>query len=579
MRLLMAWLMAVSLISPVALAQTRSAPEAGSGFTEKHLATASKHMVSSANSYASEAGLEMLRAGGSAADAVIATQLVLNLVEPQSSGIGGGAFILHWDAKASALTSYDGRETAPAAAQPDRFMADGKPMPFGKAVNSGLSVGVPGTLAAMALLHEKHGKLPWAQLFEPAIRLAERGFVVSQRLNLMLTWFGADRFTPPARKYFFSDSGWAHPVGHRLTNHEFADTLRAIAANGINAFYKDGPIAQSILAAINSAPNAKGDMTLADIEGYEAIEREPVCVNYRAKRVCGMGPPSSGAYTVGQTLMLLDGFPFPEDSRMQPEPLHLITEAEKLAYADRDRYIADPAFVSIPAGLLAKAYIAKRRHLIDTNAAMAPPEAGRPEDFDQPVPGQDATLERAGTSHISIIDGQGNAVSMTTTIEGGFGSGLWASGFLLNNELTDFSFFPSDREGRPIANRVEGGKRPRSSMAPTIVFDDKGQVEMVLGSVGGSRIILYVVKALVALIDWRMSAQEAADLINFGSRGGPFEIELAPGAVWQGLKVAPYGHQVVPDLMTSGTHIVVVRAKNWLEGAADPRREGVAIGD
>lgn len=585
-RLLLIGLTASALAVPLTaktqiMAQPRSAPEPASGFTEKSLATATKHMVSSANPYASEAGLAILRAGGSAADAAIAVQLVLNLVEPQSSGIGGGAFILHWDAKRAELKTYDGRETAPAAARPDRFMRDGVRMAFSKAVRSGLSVGVPGTLAAMALLHERHGRLPWAKLFDPAIRLAEDGFILSRRLNLLLTWFGADHFAPPARKYFFSESGQPHPVGHRLRNPEFAETLRSIAANGVNAFYKDGPIARSIVAAVSSAPNAKGDMTVEDIESYQAIEREPVCVAYRVKRVCGMAPPSSGGIAVGQVLMLLEGFSLGGDRgvSMQPLSLHLIAEAEKLAYADRDRYIADPAFVSIPSGLLAKDYVAKRRRMIDPAQAMEWPRAGQVEGFKEPLPGLDATYERGGTSHLSIVDQDGNAVSMTTTIEGGFGSGLWASGFLLNNELTDFSFLAHDDEGRPIANRVEGGKRPRSSMSPTMVFDEAGRLEAVIGSVGGSRIILYVVKALVALLDWQMTAQEAVDLINFGSRGGPFEIELAPGAVWEGLKVKPFGHDVAPDLMTSGTHIVVVRGKARLEGAADPRREGIAIGD
>lgn len=565
----------------MALAQTRSTPEAHSGFTEKRLATASKYMVAAANPYASKAGLEILRAGGSAADAVIATQLVLNLVEPQSSGIGGGAFILHWDENGHKLTTYDGRETAPAAARPDRFLVNGARMPFGEAVNSGLSVGVPGTVAVMALLHERHGKLPWARLFEPAIQLAEHGFSVSQRLNLLLTWFGAERFTPPARRYFFSDDGWPRPVGSTLKNPEFAKTLRTLAKEGARAFYEDGPIARSIVEAVSSAPNARGDMTVTDIGIYTPIERAPICFNYRRKRICSMGPPSSGGYAIAQTLMLLETYDLGGEAheRMQPLAMHLIAEAQKLAYADRDRYLSDPAFVHIPDGLLAKSYISKRRRLIDPDEAMDRPDAGRVQDFEQPLPGLDATEERSGTSHISIVDADGNAISMTTTIEGGFGSGLWASGFLLNNELTDFSFLPEDESGRPIANRVEGGKRPRSSMSPTMVFDETGRLEAVLGSVGGSRIILYVLKTLVALIDWKMNAQDAADLINFGSRGGSFEIELAPSAVWEGLKVIPFGHEVVPDLMTSGTQIVTVPEEGKLEGAADPRREGIAIGD
>lgn len=574
------WVATIAALPDPSLAQTQSAPEASSGFSQKSLATATRQMVAAANPHASEAGLEILRAGGSAADAAVATQLVLNLVEPQSSGIGGGAFILHWNSQGAELRTYDGRETAPAAARPDRFIRDGVRMRFSNAVNSGLSVGVPGTLAAMALLHERHGKLPWDRLFEPAIRLAENGFAVSPRLNLLLTWFGADRFAPAARAYFFTDSGFPHSVGHVLKNPEFAQTLRTLAAEGARAFYEDGPIARSIVEAVASAPNAAGDLTLSDISAYEALERQPICFTYRLKRVCSMGPPSAGGHAIGQTLMLLDVFSLGgETARMKPLALHLIAEAEKLAYADRDRYISDPTFVSIPAGLLAADYIRKRASLINPNEAMERPSAGKVEDLKQPVPGIDATQERSGTSHLSIVDADGNAVSMTTTIEGGFGSGLWASGFLLNNELTDFSFVATDKDGLPIANRIEGGKRPRSSMAPTMVFDEAGQLQAVLGSVGGSRIILYVVKALVALIDWKMNAQEAADLINFGSRGGGFEIELSERGLWEGLKVKPFGHEIMPDLMTSGTQIIVVKGPGQLEGAADPRREGTAVGD
>lgn len=575
---LLAAVIAASVVP--ALAQSRIAPEAATGFTQKALATATRHMVATANPHASEAGREILRAGGSAADAAIATQLVLNLVEPQSSGIGGGAFILHWNAQNAELSTFDGRETAPAAAKSDRFITDGARMSFREAVNSGLSVGVPGTLAAMELLHERHGRLPWSQLFEPAIRLAENGFAVSRRLNLLLTWFGADRFAPAARAYFFTESGSPHPVGHILKNPEFAGTLRTLAAEGARAFYEDGPIARTIVEAVASAPNGAGDMTLADIGAYKALERAPVCVVYRQKRVCSMGPPSAGGHTVGQTLMLLEGFPLGGKAEpMNPLALHVIAEAEKLAYADRNRYIADPSFVDIPAGLLASGYIQKRARLIDPDEAMSRPSAGQVEDFPQPLPGIDATQERSGTSHFSIVDADGNAISMTTTIESGFGSGLWASGFLLNNELTDFSFLAADRDGLPIANRIEGGKRPRSSMAPTMVFDEAGRLEAVLGSVGGSRIILYVVKTLVALIDWKMNAQEAADLINFGSRGGAFEVELSSRGLWEGLKVKPFGHRIVPDLMTSGTQIIVVRGPGQIEGSADPRREGTAIGD
>ena len=560
--------------------RARIAPEGASGTFAKTLAVAPNFMVSAANPHAVDAGVEVLEAGGSAVDAAIATQLVLNLVEPQSSGIGGGAFLVHFDPSENKVRTYDGRETAPAAVRPDRFLKDGKRMPFRKVVNSGLSVGVPGLVRMMELAHQRHGKLPWARLFEPAIRLSTEGFEVSPRLNMLLHWYGAKRFTPKARAYFFNASGQPRPVGYLLKNPEFANTLKLIAEDGAAAFYEDGPIARSIIAALRSAPNAQGDMTLEDIAGYRALEREPVCFTYRERRICGMGPPSSGGITVAQTLKLLEGYDLgkPGAGAMSPRSLHLIAEAQKLAYADRNRYLADADFVKPPEGLLAPDYIAERRRLISGGEAMLRPQPGEPRALAGGKFGIDDTIERSGTSHLSIIDQHGHAVSMTTTIEGGFGSGLWASGFLLNNELTDFSFRPVDAQGRPIANRVEGGKRPRSSMSPTLVFDRDGKLEATLGSVGGSRIILYVIKSLIALTDWEMGAQAAADLSNFGSRGRGFEVELGPAAIWQGLKVKPYGHMIVPDLMTSGTHIVVRRPDGTLEGAADPRREGVARG-
>jgi gamma-glutamyltranspeptidase / glutathione hydrolase len=560
--------------------RARIVPEGATGTFAKTLAVAPNFMVSAANPHAVDAGVAILKAGGSAVDAAIATQLVLNLVEPQSSGIGGGAFLVHFDPSENKVRTYDGRETAPAAAQPDRFLKDGKRMPFRKVVNSGLSVGVPGLVRMMELAHQRHGKLPWARLFEPAIRLSSEGFEVSLRLNMLLHWYGAKRFTPKARAYFFNASGQPRPVGYLLKNPEFANTLKLIAEDGAAAFYEDGPIARSIVSALQSAPNAQGDMTLEDIAGYRALEREPVCFTYRKRRICGMGPPSSGGITVAQTLKLLEGYDLgkPGAGAMSPRSLHLIAEAQKLAYADRNRYLADADFVKPPEGLLAPDYIAERRRLISGGEAMLRPQPGEPRALAGGTFGTDDTIERSGTSHLSIIDQHGRAVSMTTTIEGGFGSGLWASGFLLNNELTDFSFRPVDAEGRPIANRVEGGKRPRSSMSPTLVFDRDGKLEATLGSVGGSRIILYVIKSLIALTDWEMSAQAAADLSNFGSRGRGFEVELGPAAIWQGLKVKPYGHTIVPDLMTSGTHIVLRRRDGTLEGAADPRREGVAKG-
>lgn len=576
---LLAALMAMAPAHHASAQDPRAAPEAATGTEHRSLASAERHMVSAANPYAARAGLEILRAGGSAVDAAIAVQLVLNLVEPQSSGIGGGAFLLHWDAKAKELKTYDGRETAPASATPDRFLVDGKPMPFREAMLSGLSIGVPGLVRLLETVHQRHGRLPWARLFEPAIRLSEKGFDVSPRLHLLLRWQGPTSFVPAARRYFFTDNGTAWPIGFTLRNPAFAATLRRIANEGARGFY-EGPVAQAILEAVATAPTAPGGMTLQDLADYRVKERPPFCFAYRSYKICGMGPPSSGGPTVAQALKLLEPFDLGQgpQAALSPQVLHVIAEAQKLAYADRNRYLADPDFVTIPDGLLDPGYLAARRALIDPLRAMERAKPGVPPGLAQQSFGRDASIERSGTSHISIIDVDGNAVSMTTTIEGAFGSHNWAAGFLLNNELTDFSFRPTDAQGRPVANAVAPGKRPRSSMAPTIVFNDKGEVVAVLGSPGGSRIILYVIKSLIAMLDWGMDAQAAADLINFGSRGRGFEIELAGPAVWTGLRLKPFGHTIVPALMNSGLHIVVRRG-DVLEGAADSRREGVALGD
>jgi gamma-glutamyltranspeptidase/glutathione hydrolase len=556
---------------------TPAAPEAATGIAAKPLATARTHMVAAANPLAVDAGLEMLDAGGSAVDAAIATQLVLNLVEPQSSGIGGGAFLLSWDQRRRQLKAYDGRETAPAAARPDRFLKpDGSPRAFEEAVFSGQSIGTPGLLRLLAMAHARHGRLPWARLFAPARRIAEEGFAVSPRLHALLAEHGAAVFEARARAYFFDPEGKPHPPGHRLTSPDLALTLAAVAGTGADAFY-GGPIAEAIVAAVASAPNHAGDLALADLAGYRAKERPPVCVSYRRHRVCGMGPPSSGGLTVAAVLKLIEPFDLGR-TPLNPRALHLIAEAEKLAYADRDRYIADSDFSDVPAGLLDRRYLDARRRWIDPERAKGRAEAGEPPGAAGRRAGRDETAESAGTSHISIVDRDGNTVALTTTIENAFGARVMAAGFLLNNQLTDFSFRPRDAAGRDIANRVEPGKRPRSSMAPTIVLDESGRLRAVLGSPGGSRIILYVVKALVALIDWQADAQTAADLANFGSRNGPFEIEAAMAGPLPGLHMQARGHTVVAAHMTSGLHIVARRADGTLEGGADPRREGVARG-
>lgn len=576
--LLLALLVAACSAERAVAQRAQAAPEAASGWTDKPLAAARRHMIVAAHPIAAQAGRGILRRGGNALDAAIATVLVLGLVEPQSSGLGGGAFMLVHDAKTGTLSTYDARETAPVAARPDRFFRDGGPLGFQAVVNSGLSVGVPGLVRGLELAHAAHGRLPWANLFAPAIRIAREGFPVSPRLHGLLAWYGAARFSPKARAHYFDAAGQPHPVGFILKNPELALTLERIGHEKAEAFYS-GDIAQATVAAVGEA-TIPGDMTLADLRDYRAAQRDPVCFAYRGRRICGMGPPSSGGLTVAQALKLIEPFAQVQgsDTRMSANALHIIAEAEKLAYADRDFYIADPAFADVPQGYLDDTYLAQRRSLIDAERAMQKALPGRPPGAHAEKHGVDATLERGGTTHLSVIDGEGNAVAMTATIEGAFGSGLWAAGFLLNNELTDFSWRFVDAGGGAIANRVEGGKRPRSSMAPTIVYGADGKVEAVLGSPGGHRIIFYLVKALIGLIDWGLDAQEATALLNFGDRGRGFEIERGGGGAAVALRLQHRGHQIVSEVMTSGLHIIV-RRDHQLEGGADPRREGVALGD
>lgn len=565
--------------TPVRSQVTQAAPEQATGISEaRQSVTGSKHMAVIAHPLASEAALEMLRAGGSSIDAAIAAQMVLTLVEPQSSGLGGGAFLVHYDAVSQVVTTYDGRETAPKLTDESRFLdADGVPIPWREAVFSGLSVGVPGVLAALEIAHKAHGKLPWADLFQPAIRHAREGFAVGPRLNGLLTGMGPDQFFAAARDYFFDAEGVARPVGHVLKNPDLADTLELIADGGADAFYL-GEVARDIVKAVQSAPRLPGDMTLIDLSEYVAKERAPVCSRYRRHTICGMGPPSSGALAVSQTLSLLDGERL--GTTMSSRALHLIAEAEKLAFADRNRYVADSDYVSVPAaGMLDPGYIAERRALIDAGKAMEKAEPGVPPMIEPVNNGVDASKEEPGTSQVSIVDGDGNALSMTTTIESAFGARLMVRGFLLNNELTDFSFRPVDGDGTPIANRVEAGKRPRSSMSPTLVFAEDGGLRMVLGSPGGSRIIGYVIKGVIAGIDWGLDAQSITALPNFGSRNGPFEIEDGYEESDFIQELEAIGQTIKVGAMTSGLNIIKVGSNGSLEGGSDPRREGVALAD
>lgn len=509
-------------------------------------------------------------------DAAIAAQLVLNLVEPQSSGLGGGAFIMHWDGKRGRIRTYDGRETAPKAAKPDRFlMPNGEPRDFEETARNGVGVGVPGVLRALELAHARHGRLAWRKLFQPAIQLAEAGFPVSVRLNKLLAEEGAAAFDETARGYFFDAAGAARPVGYVLKNPDLAASLRAIARKGADVFY-EGPIAAAIVDKVSTTA-IPSDMTVADIAAYRAKTRAPICTDYRRYKICGMGPPSSGGYTIGQILELVE--PFDLGRRpLAPDAMQIIAEAQKLAYADRDRYLADGDFVAIPKGYLDRSYLAARRNLIDPAKPMEKAEAGEPPRDVGARPGADATIEAPGTSHISVVDRRGNAVSMTTTIENAFGARMMVAGFLLNNQLTDFSFRPAGPDGKPAANRVEGRKRPRSSMAPTIILDPEGRLLALTGSPGGSRIILYVTKSIICIIDWGCDAQQAASLANFGSRNGPFEVEQGFLGARMAAQMKARGQKVKAAEMTSGLHIVV-RRKGRLTGGADPRREGAALGD
>jgi len=573
-----AGLVAVALTFVPALVFAKDQPERGSGWTAKAAVEASRFMVAAANPVAAKVGYEVLKAGGNAIDAAVAVQFMLNLVEPQSSGIGGGAFLLYWDASEGRLHSFDGRETAPWAATPDYFLdADGKPKPFFERVVGGRSVGVPGTLKLLETVHKRFGRHDWASLLKPTVDLAGKGFEISPRLASSIAGaakYALDRFDP-TRAYFFNPDGSPKPAGTILKNPDFANLLRLIADNGSDIFYS-GTIATRIVEAVGSTPDNPGLMTRADIAGYEVVERDPVCVAYRVYRICGMGPPSSGGLTVGQILKMLEGHDL-EAMGHTPQAVHLILEASKLAFADRALYMADSDFVRMPTkGLLDAGYLARRATEIRADTAIAKAEAGTPPWKDAALRAPDPTRPQPGTSHLVIRDAEGNAVSMTTTIETGFGSRLMVSGFLLNNELTDFSATPS-RDGKPVANRVEGGKRPRSSMSPTVVLRD-GKPVLLLGSPGGSRIIGYVAKTIVAILDWGMSPQKAVSLGHFINRNGDTDLEAGTDAEALAPALEALGHTVKVRDLNSGLHVIAIEAGRLI-GGADPRREGKVLGD
>ena len=573
------------------------APELGSGYrtdlTPRH---AERHMAAAANPLAAEAGREMLRQGGSAIDAAIAMQAVLTLVEPQSSGIGGGAFIMLWDGKN--VHAYDGRETAPAGATERLFLkADGTPMAFPEAQIGGRSVGTPGVLRALEMAHKKTGRLPWSTLFEPAIRLSEQGFAISPRLHALIA---ADRFiaqSPEMAAYFLNADGTPKATGTLLKNPALAAVFKRIAKEGPDALYQ-GPIADEIARKVQGNRNA-GSLSQADLKGYTAKERTPLCTDYKRYQVCGMPPPSSGGIAVAQILGTLQALETrdprlaiapmkplksasPAGLEPTPEAVHLMAEAGRLAFADRALYVADADFVPVPtAGLVAPDYLAKRAALIGERS-MGIAKPGTPSGI-QVAYAPDRSPLRISTSQVVAVDDLGGAVSMTTTVEAAFGSHVMVQGFLLNNQMTDFSFIPEEN-GQPVANRVEPGKRPRSAMAPTLVFDrHSGELLATVGSPGGSQIIEYVSKSLVAMLDWNLDPQAAISLPNFGSRNGATELEqgLFSPALKQVLR--DKGHALSEIDMTSGIQAIVrthdAQGKVSLSGGADPRREGEALGD
>ena len=556
------------------------APEIATTISERTAVTASKYMIATANPHASKAGYDILARGGNAIDAMVAVQLVLGLVEPQSSGLGGGAFLVYFDAEGERLTTYDGRETAPRAAKPTLFLGeDGKPLKFFDAVVGGRSVGTPGTVKLLFDTHKTHGKLPWNSLMQPAIDLAREGFEVSERLfssiSADLERLGVHDAT---RSYFIAGDGTPHPQGTLLKNPAYAKTLQKIADGGSNAFYS-GPIAQAMVDAVRGAGDNPGVLALEDLASYQIVERPPVCITYRTYDVCGMGPPSSGALTVGQILGLLEPFDIAAGGPQSVRNWRLIADASRLAFADRGRYMADSDFVPMPTrGLLDKVYLADRSRLLDGAVALTGDQVtpGSPPWDHARLQADDESIELPSTSHFSIIDGQGNVVSMTTTIENSFGSRVMTNGFLLNNELTDFSF-ATHRDGIPIANRVEPGKRQRSSMSQTIIMKD-GKPFMAIGSPGGSRIIGYVASAIIARIDWGMDVQQAINLPHLVNRFGTYDLEKGTDAETFAAPLEALGYKVSIRDLNSGLHAI-----EWdgtaLRGGADPRREGVVLGD
>ncbi len=552
------------------------APEASTGITEQELVKAERFMVSAANPYAVSAGYDILKKGGNAIDALIATQLVLNLVEPQSSGIGGSGLLVYFDSDNSNLTSWEGRETAPGAVTPELFLdQSGQPLAFYEAVVGGQSVATPGLLKMLHTVHQRYGELPWATLFQPAIKLAEDGFRVSPRLAALVAGDQERLSRHKATKAYFFPNNQPIQAGSLLRNPDFAETLSLLARRGIGPFYQ-GEIARDMVTAVRSWPGRPGLLSMADLKKYRVHSREPVCQMYRQKQVCGMGPPSSGGLTIGQALGMLAHFDLSASGPDDPHSWRLIGDASRLAFADRGLYIADPDYTTVPHGLLDAAYLHQRSRLLATDKALSEVMPGAPPGSEKDFLAQANALELPSTTHISIVDGQGNAVGMTSTIENAFGSRLMVRGFLLNNSMTDFSLRPTI-DGKAVANAIAPGKRPLSSMTPTIVLQD-GDPYMVLGSAGGARIIGHVLKTLIAHLDWGMPVDQAISLPHRINMSGPYELEAGTDAERWVKPLEKMGYQATVREINSSLHAIVIKPSG-LEGAADPRREGAVMGD
>lgn len=569
--------LSTSFVFGVDAKQTREVgePEAATGYIEKKAFEAQEYMVVAANPYASWAGKNILEKGGSAIDAAVAVQAMLSLVEPQSSGIGGGAFILYWDNKNKVLHTFDGRETAPTSVNSHWFMKGNSPMRWIDAVVGGKSVGVPGAVKALEMAQSEFGKLPWNTLFDDTIATAEEGFKVSPRLaKLVALDYHPGLKTFPASSVYFFPAGNPLQEGVIKKNRKLAKTLRGIADKGSDYLLK-GEVAQKIVDAVNSAEINPGQMTLEDLASYEPVKREPVCGLYHEKRVCGMAPPSSGGVNVYQILKMLEGFDLSKYSPDSVEFANLYTQASAMSYADREKFIADSDFTNLPfAAMINTAYLERRAQSIDVDKKWRRARAGNP--YAEANVALGTSMELPNTSHVSIVDKEGNAVSMTTSIEFMFGSGIMVEGFLLNNQLTDFSFSPT-KDRFPVPNRVEPGKRPRSAMSPTMVFDKEGNLEVVVGSPGGSRIVSYVAQTLIGVIDFDLDIQQAINMPKITNRNDYTALEKGtPIANLEGA-LTELGHNVKVVDLNSGLHGIQFKSGKLI-GGADPRREGIAVG-